>query len=511
MPRLRLRDGVFYYRVKLPGDLRRIIGRPELSYSLRTGDPHLAEVRVLELSARQLRLYRAVRQASRVMTSDEITDLVRRYMESFRENREADAMAFGRLSPEAAQGRVHWLSVALQDAEQALVHNDLASTERLAEEILGERGIAPIDPDTFRRLTYRLLTARVDVLREDARRMPSTAAPPGPTPASPLLSALVKDYLAHRDTSDAYRKKTRIEAVAAFAAMVDLLGDKPINSVRNRDAQGFALKFGQLPQRWRQSNRGKTATEVIVATEGTNVTRIAPATFNKEMGLIKAFWTWACLREELPSNAFDAVSPAEIGNTKGKRKSFTEEDMQRIAPVIAEARATWPARYWIATLLAYSGARLAEIAQLRKQDIFEAEGIWCIHITDEAGSLKNDASERDVPIHSAVIAKGFLEFIQGAPAGYLFASQEGEGRDGQPISKWFSRLLTNLALPERAKKGLHSFRHTMRDRLLRAGVDGVTRREILGHAHEDVEDQVYGDPTGMTERKEALERVSLPV
>jgi hypothetical protein len=51
----------------------------------------------------------------------------------------------------------------------------------------------------------------------------------------------------------------------------------------------------------------------------------------------------------------------------------------------------------------------------------------------------------------------------------------------------------------------------MRDRLLRAGVDGVTRREILGHAHEDVEDQVYGDPTGIKERSEAIEKVALPI
>jgi hypothetical protein len=51
----------------------------------------------------------------------------------------------------------------------------------------------------------------------------------------------------------------------------------------------------------------------------------------------------------------------------------------------------------------------------------------------------------------------------------------------------------------------------MRDRLRVAGVDPVTRREILGHAHEDVEDQVYGDPTGLKERADAIEKVQLPI
>ena len=44
-----------------------------------------------------------------------------------------------------------------------------------------------------------------------------------------------------------------------------------------------------------------------------------------------------------------------------------------------------------------------------------------------------------------------------------------------------------------------------------AGVDPVTRREILGHAHEEIEDAVYGDPTGIAERREALEKVRIPL
>lgn len=32
---------------------------------------------------------------------------------------------------------------------------------------------------------------------------------------------------------------------------------------------------------------------------------------------------------------------------------------------------------------------------------------------------------------------------------------------------------------------------------------------VLGHAHEDLEDAVYGDPMADTERKEVMERVAL--
>lgn len=63
---------------------------------------------------------------------------------------------------------------------------------------------------------------------------------------------------------------------------------------------------------------------------------------------------------------------------------------------------------------AYSGARLSEICQLRVEDITEANGIWCMKIMPEAGSLKTLGSERVVPLHPAVIEAGFLQFVQVA-------------------------------------------------------------------------------------------------
>jgi integrase len=269
--------------------------------------------------------------------------------------------------------------------------------------------------------------------------------------------------------------------------------------------------MSQLPKRWRQAYRGKTASEVLGETEGTDIARIEPATFNKEMGLIKAFWRWACIREELTRNAMDAVKPMEAGSAKDKRKPFSDDEIRMLARVIETQRTVQPERYWVPLLLAYTGARLEEIAQLRKEDVFLSDGVWCIRITADAGSVKTDTSERDLPLHSAVIAKGFLDYVNAQSGERLFSGGSREGGIGQPISKWFGRQVTNLGIPDRTKKTLHSFRHTMRDKLRLAGVDAVTRREILGHAHEDVEDQVYGDPTGIKERKVAIEKIRLPI
>jgi hypothetical protein len=60
----------------------------------------------------------------------------------------------------------------------------------------------------------------------------------------------------------------------------------------------------------------------------------------------------------------------------------------------AAAKARDPVRRWVAMLGAYSGARVAEICQLRVQDITEIDGIHCMSFAADAGPLKTESSAR---------------------------------------------------------------------------------------------------------------------
>lgn len=51
MARLKLRGGIWYYRAKVPADVREVLQKGELVVSLGTADPATAEARALELSA----------------------------------------------------------------------------------------------------------------------------------------------------------------------------------------------------------------------------------------------------------------------------------------------------------------------------------------------------------------------------------------------------------------------------------------------------------------------------
>ena len=62
----------------------------------------------------------------------------------------------------------------------------------------------------------------------------------------------------------------------------------------------------------------------------------------------------------------------------------------------------------------FTGARKNAAFTLQYKDIILKDGIWCINfIEDSPGikQLKTEESERIVPIHSALLKMGFLEYI----------------------------------------------------------------------------------------------------
>ena len=70
-------------------------------------------------------------------------------------------------------------------------------------------------------------------------------------------------------------------------------------------------------------------------------------------------------------------------------------------------------------LIAYHGMRAGEACQLRACDVHRVGGVDVISINDAAGSIKNRASLRDVPLHPK--CHDLLKLARSkAPDAYLF-------------------------------------------------------------------------------------------
>jgi integrase len=151
--------------------------------------------------------------------------------------------------------------------------------------------------------------------------------------------------------------------------------------------------------------------------------------------------------------------------------------------------------------------RLNEICSLHVRDIYQIDAIWVFDTQNHR--IKNQSSRRIVPVHSQLIERGLLQFVeQQKNAGHfvLFPElQTGErmtSRDGlgEPVSKWFNRtLLHNIGVNKNLERDhhllvdFHCTRTTVACKFKNRGVSSYQAKALLGHVEDDV---TFGDYAG---------------
>ena len=173
-------------------------------------------------------------------------------------------------------------------------------------------------------------------------------------------------------------------------------------------------------------------------------------------------------------------------------RGFTEEEAGLILQ--HAAREQDPVRRWVPLLCAYSGARLSEVCQLRVKDIFQQGEIWCMKFDPEAGSLKNENSERAVPLHPAIVASGFLKFVKAIGTGPVFANLAADrfGNRGGNGTKVLGKWVRGLGLTDERLSPSHSWRHRFKTLGRQLGLAPDIVNAITGHHRKTVADS-YGE------------------
>jgi len=118
---------------------------------------------------------------------------------------------------------------------------------------------------------------------------------------------------------------------------------------------------------------------------------------------------------------------------------------------------------WLIALLSDTGMRLAEAAGLAKEDVFLDTEIPYVRLCKRPWRpLKTRSSERDVPLVGAALW-AVKRAVESSPDEYLFpryCSDDGCKADyaSNSLNKWLRKHVPNGCV-------VHSFRHSMRDRL----------------------------------------------
>lgn len=122
----------------------------------------------------------------------------------------------------------------------------------------------------------------------------------------------------------------------------------------------------------------------------------------------------------------------------------------------------------------FTGCRREEAAQLYLNDIQpspgeaqEADGLPYFNFTDEGedqGLKCGSQNRRKVPVHSSLIALGFLDYVSAmrkAKETRVFPTvKKGKSTFADATGKWYARLLKKVGLKDKSLV-LHGLRHTL--------------------------------------------------
>ncbi|KAB1068558.1 site-specific integrase [Methylobacterium planeticum] len=179
------------------------------------------------------------------------------------------------------------------------------------------------------------------------------------------------------------------------------------------------------------------------------------------------------------------------------RSSSTRESPHRSA-----------AKRWLPWLCALTGARVAEMAQLRGQDVQIRDGITYLRITPDAGSVKS-GHYRDVPVHPQLVSIGFLDFVRAAGNGPLFYDvgkvRKSPLHPSKIVASHIAAWVRSLGLIDDSVDPSHGWRHRFKTVGREAGINDRILDALQGHAGRTAGDD-YGDVTLKT-RDAAIRRI----
>lgn len=157
------------------------------------------------------------------------------------------------------------------------------------------------------------------------------------------------------------------------------------------------------------------------------------------LAFIKRLLGFEVANHRLAANVAEKITVSTRGRAGESQLPYSTEEAGLLLKLAMLEKS--PARKWLPWLAALSGSRVGEVAQLWGSRILQYEDGWYMAIrpAEDGGRLKNKWSERDTPIHPAIIEAGFLDFVRRRGSGPLFYGKSS----GDPEKKHASKGVCN--------------------------------------------------------------------
>lgn len=275
------------------------------------------------------------------------------------------------------------------------------------------------------------------------------------------LSAVLEKYLARHDKGDL--PKFRKDVTRAVEVVIAKVGDLPIASYTRDHAENVVESLSE--------NGRKTAT------------------VRRRLTCIVAVFNFAIEQLHIEfRNSFAKFKIKKEGGDKAERRPFDLMELETIAPA---ARAKDDDIRHLNAILFDTGARLAEIVGLRRSDIVLSGQAPHILIREDLSvgrTLKNKDSARVIPLVGEALW-GTQQAVANATGDWLFSRYAADNdiratAASQILNKWLRSL-------PGVNKTVHSYRHSMRDRMREARIPEPEQERLGGWGSRTV-GQRYG-------------------
>ncbi|MGL4962394.1 MAG: DUF6538 domain-containing protein [Inquilinus sp.] len=536
--RLKRRGSTYWFRAKVPKDLQgqgRFVtrgGKPqtEVAVSLGTRDPAEARRAVVEASLRFddecQRIRATLTGTGRDLTQREVHAIAGEWYRWFlaaREDEPGQTEDWEYEAEKVADGYHRYATPPDEDEDAPL---SPAARRHLRSVVSSVADLPKFLLERSEVLSEAALTALLDVLEVDLvealkrlQRMaggdygPDRHAARFPNAAAPARErgALKPASLAPMAQPKAAPAVTVEDIVAGWKADKD--GTARQTDFMTRALQAFAKHIAP------RSLAEATKADALAWKQAMQAAGLQPGSISSYMGRSFTLLRWATDNGVTPLNPLAGVTKPVQKRGKGRlRRPFT--DAQAVT-ILTAARSRQGFARWVPWLMAFSGARVAEVCQALASDVREVDGIPYLMVTttDDDGevvgskSVKSDAAVRAIPLHPKVIAEGFLDYARSVPAGgALFPDVTADkyGLRGATAANALRAWVRRLGITDPKIGPNHSWRHRVTDQLRNALVPEDLRKELLGHEGDDGAGVHYGLGFSVPVLAEHLFRIPVP-
>jgi integrase len=174
------------------------------------------------------------------------------------------------------------------------------------------------------------------------------------------------------------------------------------------------------------------------------------------------------------------------------RRIWTQDEIDRLLGSDIFKKGIYPrnwnaggaAAYWLPLLGLLTGARLSELAQLKVADICLPTLRIQIQENNNEQRLKTPSARRSIPLHSELIRLGFIDYVskqaRNNESSLWSELPKRENKAGGFFSVWFSAYKKECGIG--TDVDFHSFRHTVRTKLVQQRINESVIDKLLGHA-----------------------------